>query len=78
VGLTCGFQPPPFNNVSPKGTSGLHSDTMWYDRKYVACHIGDVGLLWVCFVLRVPPVGNIGQPECTANLNGVRVVVIMI
>jgi len=76
--LACGFGLPPSDTVLLKGKTVLHSDTMWYDRKYVARHIGEIGILWVCFLLLVPPVGNIGQPECTANLNGVGVVVITI
>jgi len=38
-GLACGFSLPPANNISAKGKTGLHSDTMWHEREYVARHI---------------------------------------
>jgi len=44
-GLACGCSLPPGNNISAKGKTGLHSDTMWYDSEYVAPHIGEKGVL---------------------------------
>jgi len=76
--LAFGFRLPPSDNLSPKGNPRLHFENMWYDRKYVTCHIGQISVLWVYFLCLLPPVSNIGQPICTANLNGVGVVVIMI
>jgi len=77
-GLACGNWLPLSNNVSPRRKTGLLSHTMWYERQYVVCHIAEIGIHWPCFFLLVPPVGNIGQPTCTAHLNWVRVVVITI
>ena len=42
------------------------------------CHIGEIGILWVCFLLLVPPVGYVQNPKCTANLHWVGVVIIEI
>jgi len=53
-GLACGFWLPPDNNISAKGKTGLHSDNMWYDKEYVARHIGEIGVLWVCLLLLTP------------------------
>ena len=33
---------PPYH-ISHKGTTGLHSDTVMYDREYDAFHIGEIG-----------------------------------
>ena len=57
MGLACGFWLPPANHISAMGKTGLHSDTMWYDREDVLRHIGDIGVLWVSFLLLTPPVG---------------------
>jgi hypothetical protein len=38
-GLACGFSLPPAGSISAKGKTRLHSNTMWYDRKYVLRHI---------------------------------------
>jgi len=75
-GLACGSWPPPANNISAKGKTGLHSDTMWYDREYVARHIGEIGVLWVRFLLLEPSIGHVRYPKCTANLHWVGVVII--
>jgi hypothetical protein len=75
-GLACGIRHAPSTTLLPKGASSLYSNTMWFDRIYVVCYIGESGVLWVCFILLVPPVGNIRQPKCTANFKGVEVVVI--
>ena len=47
------------NNILPKRKTGLHSDTMWYNREYVVSHIGEISVLWVCFLLLAQPVGDI-------------------
>jgi len=77
-GLNCGFWLPPADNISPKGQTGLHSDTIWFDREYIACHIGVIGLLWFCFLLLAPPVGDIRYPKCPGILHWVVVVIIEI
>ena len=74
-GLACGFWLPPANNILPKGDTGLHSDTMRYDRKYVLCDIGEISVLWVCFLLLAPPVGYVRYTKCTTNLHLVVVVI---
>jgi len=77
-GLACGYWLPPANHNSAKGKTGLHSDTMWYDREYVARHIGEIGVLWVRFLLLAPPIGYVRYPTCTANLHSIGVVIIEI
>ena len=56
--VTCGFRLPPADHFSPKGVTGLHSDTVRYDREYVMSHIGEIGVLWVRFFLLPPPVSD--------------------
>jgi len=75
-GLACGFWLPPADIISAKGNTGLHSDTMWYDWEYGVRHIGEIGVLWVCFLLLTPPVGYVRYPKCTAKLHWVGVVII--
>jgi len=58
-GSTGGFRLSRADNVSPKRTTSLHSDSMWYDRECVKCHIVEIGLFWVHFLLLMPPVGDI-------------------
>jgi len=77
-GLSCGFWLSTAENISPKRKTGHRSTAKWYDREYVACHIWEIGLLWVCFHLLTLPVGDIQYAKCTANLHRVRVVIIMI
>ena len=77
-GLACGYWLPSAYNISDKRTTGLHYDTMWYDTEYVARHIGETSVLWVCCILLPSPVSNIGYPKCTANLHWVGVVIIEI
>jgi len=72
------FWLPPADNISAKGKSGFHSDTMKYDREYVARNIGEISVLWVRFLLLVPPIGYVRLPKCTANIHWVRVVIIEI
>jgi len=77
-GLPCGCWLPPANNVSSKGKTGLHSNTMRYDWEYVVCHIGEIGVLRVRFLLLSPLARDIRDPKCTANLYWVGVVIIEI
>jgi len=51
---------------------------MWYDRDYVACRIGEIGVLSVRFLMLARPIGYVRYPKCTANLHWVRVVIIEI
>jgi hypothetical protein len=44
-GLTCGFCVSPADDMSTMGKTGLYSENMWYDREYVARHIGEIGIL---------------------------------
>jgi len=44
-GLPCGFLVPSAINISAKGKTGLHADTRWYDREYIARHLGEIGVL---------------------------------
>jgi len=74
--LACGYSLPPADDVSPTGNTGLHTDTMWYDGEYVACHMAEIGTLWVRFLLMPPPVGYVQYPKCTVNLHWVGVVII--
>jgi hypothetical protein len=77
-GLPSGYRLSPADHFSPKVNAGIHLDSMWYDREYVACHVGVIGLLWVYFLLLTPPVGYIQIPYCTANSHVVEVVIIQI
>jgi len=72
-GFACGFWQPPADNVLSKGKTGLHSNTMWYDREYIPWHIGEIGVLPVCFILLMPPVGDIRWPKWTTNYHRVGV-----
>jgi hypothetical protein len=74
----CSFWHPPAANISAKGTTAIHCDIMWYDREYLACHIGEISVHWVRFVMLTPAVGYIQYPKCTANIHWVVVVVIEI
>jgi hypothetical protein len=47
---------------------------MWYDREYIVRHIGEIGILWVHFLLLMPPVSYVWYPKLTANLYWVGVV----
>jgi len=42
------------SNISPKGKTRLNSDTMCYNREYVGCHIGEIGVLWQYILLLAP------------------------
>jgi len=75
-GPTCGIWLPPANYISPQGNTDLHSDTMWYDRESIAFHSREISVLWVCFLLVVPPVRDILCLKCTSNLHRVGVVII--
>jgi len=77
-GLACGFRLSPADNVSPKGNTGLHSNNMSYDREYVVCHIGEITLLWLCFLLLMPTIGDTRYAKFSANLHWVGVVIIKI
>jgi len=76
--LACGVWLPPADNISAKGTTGLHSDTMWYDTQYVVRNIGEISVLWVRFFLLAPPLGSVSYPKCPAILHCVGVVIIEI
>jgi len=76
--LASGVGQTPANIVSPNRKSRLHSDTMWYSREYVPYHIGKIGVLWVRLILLAPPVVDIRQPNFTAYLHAVGVVIIKI
>jgi len=51
-GVACGYWLPTANNISAKGKTGLQSDTMWYHREDVVCHIGKISFTFSSF----PPV----------------------
>jgi len=51
---------------------------MWYDREYDARHITKIGVRPVRELLEAPPVGDIQQPNYTADLHWVREVIIEI
>jgi hypothetical protein len=75
-GVTCGFWLPPADHISLNGKTGIHSETMWYDREYVTHHFGEIGLLWLWFLLLLPPVGYVRYQKYTAILYWVRVLTI--
>ena len=54
----CGFRLPPPDQISPKGRTGLHYDTVWDDREYVTTHIGEIDVVWVRFFLLSPSVSD--------------------
>jgi hypothetical protein len=74
--LNCSLWQPPSNNISAKGQTHLYSDNMWYNGEYVASHIGEVGVLWVRFFLLGQQIGYDRNPQSTADLYLVRVVII--
>jgi len=51
---------------------------MWHAREYVTCHIREIGVLWVHFLLLSLPVCDIRYPNCPSNLLWVRVVIMKI
>jgi len=61
--------------IQPKSTTDLHSNTMWYDREYILCHIEEISVLWVRFLLWTLPVGYVRYPQCIANRHWVGVVI---
>jgi len=75
-GFVCGFWLPPADTVSPNRLTANYSKVMWHDTEYVECHIGKICVLWVSFVLLLPPVGDIQDPQWLANLSWVGVVII--
>ena len=77
-GVSWGFWLPLADNNSAKGKTGLHSDTMWNDREYVARHIWEISVLWVGFLLPPPPPGYVRYPECIGNLHWIGVEIIEI
>jgi len=62
-GLAWGTPLHPADNISRKGHTGLHSNTIWYHREYVSCNIGEIGVLWLCFLLLSPPVCDMWYPN---------------
>jgi len=77
-GFTCGFWLLPAYHILRNGKPGLQYNTIWYDGEYVACHIGEIGIIWVCFLVLTPLVNDIRDRECTANHHRVGMVLIMI
>jgi len=77
-GLACGFWLPPADNISLKGYTGHHSDTMRYVGECISCHSRESSVLGVRFLLMSPPVGDIWYPQCIANLHWVAVIIIEI
>ena len=75
-GFACGFWLPPADNVLSKGKTGLHSDSMRYDWEYVACHIGEIGILSVHVLWLSPACCDIRDPKCTPKLHRVGVAII--
>jgi len=78
MGRASGFGLPQADNISPKAKTGLHSDTVWYDREYIQCQSREIGVLWVCFLSLILPVGDVLNPKCAANICTVGVVIIHI
>jgi len=76
--LPCGVSLPPATNATHKGKTGLHSDTMWYDREYIACPSREIGVLCAHFVLLVLLVSDIWYQKSSANLHRVGVVIVKI
>jgi len=59
MGLPSGCSQPVNSNISYKGITGLHSDTIWYDIEYSACHIWVLSVLWVPYTWLVTPVSDV-------------------
>jgi len=76
-GLGCGFWLPPADIISVKGTTGLNSGSMWYDREHVVRHIWEISVLQVRCLWLTPPIGYVWYPQCTGNLRwfGVEIIV---
>jgi len=60
----------------PRDEQASNSKTTWYEREYIVCHIGEIGILCVHCQQLAPPVGDIQYPKFTANLHQVEVVII--
>ena len=75
-GIACGYWLPSADHISPKVQTGVHSDTMWYDRENVSWDIREIRVLWVRFLVLSPSVGDIRYPKFTANFHWVRMVFI--
>jgi len=58
-GLASRFWLPPADNILPMGTSGLNSETMWYDTENVSSRVTEIVTLSVRFLPLSPPVGDI-------------------
>jgi len=76
--LTCGFWLLPADLISRKRPTSLHTDTMCYDGKSVACHIGEIRALEVRGLMLAPPVHDIRDLKCTEKLQWVGAVNIMV
>lgn len=72
------FWLPPANIVYNKEIPGRYFNTVWYDTRYLSCHMTEIGILWVCFLLLLPSVVDIQYLQYTANLNWVGVGIINI
>jgi len=76
--LACGFWLLPVDKVLPNGQTGLHQDTMWYDRTFITCHNREISMVWVCVFVLTLQVNYIRCLKCTAILHVVGVVFIKI
>jgi hypothetical protein len=61
-----------------KEKSGLHSDSICFNREAVTYRSGEFSVLWVSVLLLTPAIGDIQDLKCTADLQRVRAVIIMI
>jgi len=77
-GLAFGFCMPPADNNQHTAKSSLHSTAMCCVREYIVCHIKEIGVLWVHFLLSAPPVPNIQYSKYTSNVHRICVVIITV
>lgn len=73
--LASSFKLFPANIISPKGETGLHSNTMWHNRESITSNIVVIATVSLRFLLLAPLVSNIQLPKCPANHHGIRLVI---
>jgi len=76
--LSCCFWLSAAENVSHKGSTTLHSDTIWYNREYIVCHIREIDVLYAHVFWLPQQFSDNGYRKCSAILHRAGVVIIKI
>lgn len=75
-GPGCGFWLLWASTILCRNYRGLNSDIGWYDGTYIGCHISEISILWVCFLLWMSQVLEIWYLICIPDLHRVGVAII--